>query len=135
MRDLERERAVDALAKVKALKDKPFTARYRSYVDRFGGAVVMNGLGQALATELAAAGGSSGEKEAHEALVHNVFSWLTRPDGVYPGASDVMDAPHVMEAIVSGDQACYLRAQAETLAWLTWHKKFCHASLPKGDDD
>ena len=133
MTDLERESAIDALAKVKALKDKPFTAQYRSYVDRFGGAVVMNGLGQALATELAAAGGSVDEnsaddKKAHKALADNVSSWLTRAGGVYSGASNVMDA------IVSGDQACYLRGQVETLAWLTWHKKFCHASFPKEGD-
>jgi CRISPR-associated protein Cmr5 len=132
VRDLERERAADALAKVKALEKRPssFKARYRSYVDRLGAAVVMNGLGQALATEMAAAGrDADGEdKAAHRTLAENVCAWLSRPDGVYPGAEDVM------HQITSSDQDDYLRAQMETLAWLTWHKKFCRASLPKECD-
>lgn len=132
MRDRARERAADALGKVNTLPDEPaFRSRYRSYVDRLGGAVVMNGLGQALATELAASDANAQEvdKQAHAALARNVSGWLTRSNGVYPGATDVM------QAIMSSDQDAYLLAQAETLAWLTWHKKFCHASLPKGTDE
>jgi CRISPR-associated protein Cmr5 len=133
VKDLERERAADALRKVMDLQDRPaeFKQRYRSYVDRFGGAVVMNGLGQALATELAAAGSdpTKEEEHAHRALADHVFDWLTRKGaGVYPGAENVM------KAITDSDQTRYVRAQVETLAWLTWHKKFCHAYLPKGDD-
>jgi CRISPR-associated protein Cmr5 len=133
VKDLERERAADALRKVMDLQDRPaeFKQRYRSYVDRFGGAVVMNGLGQALATELAAAGSdpTKEEEHAHRALADHVFDWLARKGGgVYPGAENVM------EAITNSDQTRYVRAQVETLGWLTWHKKFCHAYLPKGDD-
>jgi len=133
VKDLERERAAHALEKVKNLASKPadFKKSYRSYVDRFGGAVVMNGLGQALATELAAAGSepTKEEERAHRALADHVSEWLARKDGgVYPGSENVMDA------ITQSDQARYVRAQIETLAWLTWHKKFCHAYLPKGND-
>ncbi len=140
MKDLERERAADALAAVKRVMECPDDVQknYRSYVDRFGGAVVMNGLGQALATELAAGeagrakdepSSSKPDKEAHQMLADNVSAFLSREDAVYEGESDVMTA------IVSSDQAVYLRAQAEVLAWLTWHKKFCHAYLPKGSGD
>jgi CRISPR type III-B/RAMP module-associated protein Cmr5 len=133
MRDLERERAADALAKVRNVEAEPdeVKRRYRSYVDRFGGALVMNGLGQALATEHAAAEGGAGgpDKRAHQALAEHVSSWLTRAGGVYASAGDAM------AAILSGDQARYVRAQTETLAWLAWHKKFCHAYLPKGGDE
>jgi CRISPR-associated protein Cmr5 len=34
-----------------------------------------------------------------------------------------------MAAIVNCDRAVYLRAQAETLAWLEWLKKFAVAFL------
>ena len=133
MKDLERERAAHALAKVKALLDRPeeFRKSYRAYVDRFGGAVVMNGLGQALATELAAAGPSptTDGDLAHKALADNVCEWLSREGGVYAGEPDAVGA------LMEGDQALYLRAQAEVLAWLTWHKKFCHAYLPRGGDE
>jgi CRISPR-associated protein Cmr5 len=37
----------------------------------------------------------------------------------------------LLEAITGQDEAHYLRAQAEALAWLEWHKKFCRAWLPK----
>ena len=61
MRTIEQQRAANALARVNELHDryrksKTFKERYRSYVDRLGPAIVMNGLGQALATERAAAG-------------------------------------------------------------------------------
>src|SRR5690606_20485050 len=96
VRDVERERAAHALKKVMELADRPaqFKRSYRSYVDRFGGAVVMNGLGQALATELAAAGSepTRDEERAHRALADHVFEWLAREGGgVYPGADDVME--------------------------------------------
>ena len=55
---IEQQRAADALGRVQALSGRSdgFKKRYRSYVDRLGPAIVMNGLGQALATERAAAG-------------------------------------------------------------------------------
>src|SRR5690606_30060017 len=119
MRDLERERAEHALRCVKKLDSESgeFKSSYRSYVDRFGGAVVMNGLGQALATELAAAdaGSQAVGPRAHRQLFDNVHAWLRRDGGVFPGANDALDA------ILACDQDTYVRAQTETLAWLTWH--------------
>lgn len=123
MRERERRRAQDALDKALAVKGEPFQATYRSYADRLGPAIITNGLGQALATELAAAGDGkgNGDKAAHRKLAEHVAAWL-RTAGIY------LD-DDVMAALVAGDQARYLRAQAEVLAWLAWHKKFCHASL------
>ena len=62
MKTFEQLRAADALARVKnlAAKGDEFKTRYRSYVERLGPAIVMNGLGQALATESAAAGAAMG---------------------------------------------------------------------------
>ena len=128
MRTIEQMRAQDALARVEELRDRDdFKKLYRSYVDRFGPTIVMNGLGQALAIELAAAGEGSdggGERGAHRTLYQNVQKWLCREKGVYPGAEDLL------KAIMSNDESHYLRAQSEALAWLDWHKKFCRAYLP-----
>lgn len=129
---LEQSRAADALARASAVaKDESdrFKTRYRGYVDRLGPAIVMNGLGQALASERAAAGPEARKEEerAHDRLHANVQAWLCREDAVYGGASDVL------EAIVSNEEEAYLRAQAEVLAWLEWHKKFCRAALPAAD--
>ena len=124
----EQQRAADALAQAKKLKDKSFNTLYRSYVDRIGPAIIMNGLGQALATERAAAGAratSDGEK-AHQRLYDNLEHWLCHEDhGVYTSCSKLL------QAITENDESMYLRAQSEALAWLEWHKKFCRAFLPR----
>ncbi|HRI06428.1 MAG TPA: type III-B CRISPR module-associated protein Cmr5 [Nannocystaceae bacterium] len=160
MRTLEQLRAADALARVDELakRDVEFKKCYRSYVERLGPGIVMNGLGQALASERAAAGAyDEGEKrpkghpqerrrdegegrdddvkrkkkakdDAHHQLYHNLNLWLCRAKGgVYPGASDLL------AAIVAGDESHYLRAQAEAIAWIEWHKKFCRATFPRGE--
>ena len=142
-RTLEQRRASNALSRTaelanKVLADKPadfkneFKNRYRAYVDRLGPAIVMNGLGQALATELAAAGPNprnAGEC-AHSELYAGLHRWLCRKGGgVYPGRRDLL------RAITQHDEQRYLLAQAEALAWLEWHKKCCRASFPKGEED
>ena len=124
-RTLEQRRAEDALARVKYVRDgrKIDTEKYRSYVDRLGPAIVMNGLGQALATELAT------DDEAHKELYRSLQSWLCRrDDGVYPRSDDLL------ESVMRNGEHEYLRAQAEALAWLEWHKKFCRAYFRRGDE-
>lgn len=131
-RNAEQLRAADALAAVRRLdpEDAPLRERYRAYADRLGPSILTNGLGQALATERAAAGSRPGkpDERAHEFLYQNLTRWLCRPGGVYelrPG-----EQPDLLAALVTGSQALYVRAQAEALAWLVWHKKFCRAYLP-----
>jgi CRISPR-associated protein Cmr5 len=117
------------MARVSELTGEPddFKKRYRAYVDRLGPTILMNGLGQALATERAAAGPNPGDDQtrAHDKLYTSLQRWLCRDGGVYPKGQDLL------EALMGNDEAHYLHAQAEALAWLEWHKKFCRASLPK----
>lgn len=125
----EQNRAQDALARAKTI-GKDLQESYLSYVDALGPSIIRNGLGQALATEKAAAGSkpeTPGDR-AHGRLQENVSRWLTREGGPYPGADDVL------QAIIAGDQDKYVEAQIEALAWLDWHKKFCHAYLQKGKE-
>ncbi len=76
--NLEQHRAADALRRVQELaaQSDGFKKRYRSYVDRLGPAIVMNGLGQALATERAAAGNTRlrDDERAH----HELYKSLQR---------------------------------------------------------
>ena len=127
MKTMEQERAADALECVNVLgsEDLVFKKHYRSYVDRLGPAIVMNGLGQALASERAAAGGK--QNDPHRALYMNLQRWLCRENGGIYHSSDLL------KAITQHDEAHYLRAQVEALAWLEWHKKFCRADLPRED--
>ena len=123
-RTLEQRRAEDALARVKEVRDgrRIDTDKYRSYVDRLGPAIVMNGLGQALATELAA------DDKAHGELYKSLQCWLCRHDGgVYPRSDDLL------ESIMKNGEHKYLRAQVEAVAWLEWHKKFCRAYFPNSE--
>ena len=131
MNSVERQRAKNALDRVRALGEcsEKFKNRYRAYVDGIGPAIVMNGLGQALATELAAAGRQpdKADQKAHRALYDSIEQWLCRVDGVYAEGENLLDA------IMANDQSKYLRAQSEALAWLEWHKKLCRAEFPKAD--
>lgn len=125
----EQRRAAHAMAAVpREGEGDDLRKRYRAYAERLGPAILMNGLGQALATEQAAAGTRPGKPDsrAHGLLYQNVQSWLCRAGGVYqPG--------DLLAAIVGGSEALYLQAQAEALAWLVWHKKFCRAALPASE--
>lgn len=134
MKTIEQLRAADALARIAELGDRSngFKKRYRAYVDRLCPTIVKNGLGQALATELASAGPhpQKDDERAHQELYQSVQRWLCRADGgVYSSAADLL------QAIMSHEEECYLRAQAEALAWLEWHKKFCRASFPRGEEE
>lgn len=121
----EHLRAQHALKAVRALEKKPWAPRYRSYVDRLGPAILRNGLGQAMAGELAAASGDGEDRQAHQCLHDNLESWLCGEDGY-------RDRP-LLEALIGGGEPAYLRAHAEALAWLEWHKRFCRAYLKKDE--
>ncbi len=132
---LGQQRAASALQRVNELADQSedFKKRYRAYVDRLGPTIVMNGLGQALATERAAAGEkpASPREQAHQQLYEGLHCWLCREgSGVYPASSR-----DLLQAITTNDEFLYLRAQTEALAWLAWHKKFCRAMFPRGEGD
>ena len=131
---IEQRRAQHALKSVRSLhaESGEFKKCYRAYVDRVGPAVIMNGLGQTLATEVAAAGPqpTDDRAKAHRKLYDNLQNWLCREsEGVYQPNQDLL------ESIVTHGEPYYLRAQSEALAWLEWHKKFCRATLPKGEED
>lgn len=125
----EHRRAKDALQKVRALQNEPWAENYRSYVDRLGPAILRNGLGQALAGELAAAGGDGGSlTRAHRRLYDNLGSWLSSEDQPY-GSEGATSVAELMDRMMDGGEDLYLRAHAEALAWLEWHKRFCRAYL------
>lgn len=124
---LGQKRAAHALEAVKRLEKDNNYGNFGSYVQRLPATIVMNGLGQAMASELAAARGCKDEDErAHKTLFELVESWLQKCNA-YPKTD-------LMIAIVQGNQEDYVRAQAEALAYLDWLKKFSQAYL-NGDKD
>jgi CRISPR-associated protein Cmr5 len=128
---LGQKRAAHALEAIKNLeKDKNY-GNFGSYVQRLPATIVMNGLGQAMAGELAAArlggGNMSIDECAHKTLFNCVESWLFEIRA-YEGEKGLM------AAIVESSQEDYVRAQAEALAYLDWLKKFSQAYLNGGKD-
>lgn len=119
---LQQRRAAHALREVEELKERGENAKYVSYVKGLPAAILLNGLGQSLATLLAAAKGNS--SDPNRILFNQLERWLR----------DDEDAPYhstkgLMEAITGQDEATYCRAQAEAIAYLTWLKKFAVAYL------
>jgi len=129
---LGQKRAAHALDAIKSLEKKKDYGNFGSYVQRLPATIVMNGLGQAMAGELAAARLAKGEKmsadeRAHKALFDCVESWLFECEA-YSGNGGLM------AAVVKSSQDDYVRAQAEALAYLDWLKKFSQAYLGDGKD-
>jgi len=120
---LDQRRAVDSLTRVKQLKKSGDPGKYASYVKSLPASILQNGLGQALATLLAAAKGNT--SDAHYVLYSHLHQWLCSDsdDAVYRKAGDVL------EALIQHDEKLYLHAQAESLAYLEWLKKFAVAYL------
>ncbi|MCX8207741.1 MAG: type III-B CRISPR module-associated protein Cmr5 [Methanothrix sp.] len=126
MRSLEQERAAHALKAVNSIRNESYASKFRSYVERLPAAIVMNGLGQAMAGELAAGGRAEKNEDAlaHKKLYDLVAEWI-RMRGIYSSDEGLIDA------IVKGEQDQYVLAQAEALAYLEWLKKFSQAFLEK----
>ena len=133
-RSLAQKRAAHALACVKKLAKDNDYGNYVSYVKSLPAAILMSGLGQALAMEKA--GGS--KDHGHKWLYRHMNGWLCNEpiDGVNaPGWENgpYTDKSDVLEAIVSHDEAAYIRAQAEALEYLEWLKKFAVAQLRENE--
>jgi CRISPR-associated protein Cmr5 len=90
---------------------------------------MMNGLGQAVATHLAAAKGN--DSDPHRHLYDDLQAWLCGnaqlPGLPYAGRSDLI------REITLHDEAAYLMAQAEALAYCGWLKRFAVAYLKNPD--
>jgi CRISPR-associated protein Cmr5 len=131
---LEQKRAKHALDRIKQIEQGK-AGNYVSYVNALPAAILMNGLGQALATERAAS------DKAHHLLANHVAEWLLSEEaqtkygqpstGEYTGWDETQ---RLLNRIVAGDQAAYLRTQGEAVAYVTWLKKFANAFLdPSGE--
>jgi CRISPR-associated protein Cmr5 len=128
-RTLEQRRAVHALEQVQALKVEKGNGNFTSYVDALPAVILNNGLGQAMATELA------GKDEGHKKLYKVMEAWLCGDDKSAPYRGKAND-PGLIRAIAEGFEKNYLLAQPEALAYLVWLKKFARAFLEpsKGQD-
>lgn len=123
---LDQQRAAFALKCIHQLRDgQQDYGHYVSYVSALPATIVMNGLGQALTTQLAKAKGKP--QHPRRLLYNHVAGWLSRqmkelrvPEG---------DLPKVIDQLMGGNQDVYVRAQGEAMAYLNWLKQFARAYL------
>lgn len=152
MIDIDRERARYAFNAIQHLKslvenenennpDEAAKRHYGNYVSfskSLPAAILQLGLGQALASELAASNinGNATEK-GHYWICKHLCEWLGResPLAPYPDKYDDENLSSVLAALVSEEQSKYILAQHEAIAYVAWIKKFAVALLiqPEGE--
>ncbi len=124
--NIERERARHALEIVESMKDENLE-NYVSYVKALPATILQNGLGQAMATLLAAA--KKHQEDDHKRLYDHMESWLCKKNAHSPYSGQ----DNLMKAITINDESAYIHAQAEAMAYLEWLKKFAVAYLTKAE--
>ncbi|MEO3430169.1 type III-B CRISPR module-associated protein Cmr5 [Pelagibius sp. CAU 1746] len=124
---LAQKRAGHALDQIQKMHRKDEYGNYVAYVKALPAAIIMSGLGQALAMEKARGPETKTDKvsRGHANLYYHLNTWLCKDwqDSPYSRGSDVL------EEITRKSEADYIRAQAEALAYLEWLKKFAVATL------
>jgi len=136
-RMLEQERAQRAWACVQEVTSKPqeFKKKYGSLARKVPMLVLTNGLGQTLAFLLAKAKRHepeqkrSVEAKAHDLLLVHLSNWVLSQVASSTPASN----GDLLQWVLQNDSAAYRRATIESLAFLTWLKRFAEAELPTED--
>jgi len=121
---LDQQRAADALKHIRDLEElgEGKYGHYVSYVSALPATIIMNGLGQALVTLLSRAKGNP--DDPHRLLYDHVAGWLSQQVAALAGPPDKL-----IDRLMGNDQAVYLHAQVEALAYLNWLKQFVRAYL------
>jgi len=124
---LEQQRAAFAIKQIRDLKEvgEAKYGHYVSYVSALPATIVMNGLGQALTTQVAKAKGK--RDDPHRLLFDHIASWLSRQ--IIELRVPESDLTRLIDHLMDADQKIYVRAQAEAMAYLNWLKQFARAYL------
>ena len=125
---MQQQRAKYALDEVNELsklwatepeKQKRFQSEFISYASGLPAMIHLNGLGQTMAFCKT----KGKDRDSYEKLYQIVSRWLCREQQPYSGYKDVL------AGITGKDRQHYQLAQAETLALMSWVKKFAKAFL------
>lgn len=130
LRTLEQDRANYAWNCVKKIKDRneeQVEKKYKSFVNKSSALVLTNGLGNTLAFYQSKYDGKSAEAQAYKDLYAHIDEWLKK--------QDIIDQ-NVLQWILSEKTSSLdvVRATKETVAFISWLKRFAVAEL-EGDED
>jgi CRISPR-associated protein Cmr5 len=127
--NLEHERAKEAWSCIgyvnEEIEDKGFKKEYRSIVMKLPTLIITNGLGQTFA--FLKSKGKGDENKPEEKLYKDIEGWLE--NRIQWNATG-----ELMERIIALPSDKFRQATAETLAYLSWMKRFADAVLPKEDE-
>lgn len=131
---LEQFRARHALQFVRNYKtnnpDSDYQAKLRTLIHNAPIQILQNGLGQALAFQLADNENKTGTDRLPSGHLYDcIQGWLSdrkHPPKIYDPDDELI------QQLVEGDRTHYMRAQAETLKLFNWLKKFADAWLSDG---
>jgi CRISPR type III-B/RAMP module-associated protein Cmr5 len=128
-------RARAAHKAIRALGSEP-ARRYKPYVNALPAVVLGAGLGQAVATYMAAAARSGGDPKSYERILQHLQGWLCDEGGCEwsPYRKPVKNETdragvRLLLRITEGSRADLLAGTAEALAYIAWLKKLANALL------
>jgi len=126
------QRASHALKTIEEYAKFEKHEHYVSYVSAMPAQIINNGLGQTLATLLAAAARTkSPMSDPHFALCKHVTDWLRcNMDELKPSEVGPIG---VLKQLMECDQSTFVRAQTESMLYLDWLKKFARAFMNDSD--
>jgi CRISPR-associated protein Cmr5 len=129
---LAQRRAVHALVRIETHRKSGADnyKNYVGYVEAQPATILMNGLGQAVATLLSKAKGKL--DKPHGLLYADLQDWLCGTDEAAPFRNANGGDDKLMKSILNGGERDYFRAQTEALAYIVWIKKFANAYLERG---
>ncbi len=118
----EQERAKAAWDSVEEVKRKgrEFGEKYRSLAQKMPSYILTNGLGQSLAFLKSKAEGNPIDE--YSLLYEHLSNWVR-------SQVDSRNNQPLLQWVMDNDSKAYRRATNETLAFLTWLKRFAEAEL------
>lgn len=118
MQTLQQQRAKVALQSIQALRGHPEASKLVTRAAELPFMIHANGLGQA-----AAFFRSKKDKDGYGEMYKVLTTWLQQPGRPFAGHSDLL------QAITTCDLNTYRAAQAESIQYMDWVKKFAKAYL------
>lgn len=123
MQTIQQQRARHALEAIDNAKENNISQKeFKSYASALPAMIQMNGLGQAAAFYCSKGAEDNVKGKAYKSLYNMLSSWLSSPGQPYEGLD-------LLKGIITKDMHHYRRAQAESLALLSWVKKFAKAFM------
>ena len=125
---IEHERAKEAWACIEyvneKIEDQNFKKEYRSIVMKLPTLIITNGLGQTLA--FLKSKGKGNDDKPEEKIYQDIDGWLSKNNNIKWNTKG-----ELIERVTSLPGDRYRQVTAETLAFLSWMKRFADAVLPK----